>query len=142
MKKIITIRIVLAITILLMSQICYANTCLYYSYDATGNRTGRIAGTCRIANPQDSTIENHFEVDYGMSIYPNPASEGITISITNLGENDVAKLVLSDIQGKSLLVNPIHNKKHSIDLRKFSAGLYFLTVTLNKETLVYKIQKN
>ncbi|MDD2636366.1 MAG: HYR domain-containing protein [Bacteroidales bacterium] len=97
-----------------------SNTC---SYDITINST-------------DITTENIS----GLSIYPNPAKDKITIQDKNLVINN---LTLTDINGKyiSIFANK-ENTNYHLDISKLSSGIYFLNIeTRDKANLKYKIIK-
>ena len=131
----------LILVLIFLSSYTKAQPCRLYSYDQAGNRYSRIAANCRLASPNDSLKEQYLKMDYGLSIFPNPTSEGFNVQIINLKEDDKATLYLSDVQGKLILTKEQVLSQNFIDLKNLSSGLYYLRVVINKEQLVYKIQK-
>jgi endonuclease I len=66
-------------------------------------------------------------------IYPNPASEAITIDLNGIS-SDKAVITISDISGKI-----IHDKDYSgtsatIDVKNYASGLYIITIRAENKT--------
>lgn len=76
--------------------------------------------------------------NFGLSIYPNPANEWINV------ENKTGQILnyeISDVLGKTVLSGPLMMGTSTIDVAKFSKGLYFLK-TGKDGNQVMKIVKN
>jgi hypothetical protein len=86
---------------------------------------------------RESTLSiNEFD-QAGITIYPNPTSDRITINSEN---NQINSIMISDIGGKIIYSNDqIESISTDIDLSSFSDGMYF--VTLNN-SITNKIIKN
>lgn len=61
-----------------------------------------------------------------IKIYPNPATDKITIALNNEGSYTAA---LSTIEGKTIFTKDITATNNTISVNNFEAGIYFLTVT-------------
>ncbi|PLX13314.1 MAG: hypothetical protein C0598_03910 [Marinilabiliales bacterium] len=74
-----------------------------------------------------------------VNCYPNPASSKINIDIVNsTGQTDV---VLFDLYGHVLLRKEFFNKIVSLDLARFSNGLYILKISNENKSCLKKIIK-
>ncbi len=71
-----------------------------------------------------------------ISIYPNPVQN--QIHIKSIAE---AKVILTDITGKTLLSTVNNNGNMQIDLSNYPRGVYFITIVENKLTITKKIIK-
>ncbi|MEI6312383.1 MAG: fibronectin type III domain-containing protein [Bacteroidota bacterium] len=67
-----------------------------------------------------------------LSIYPNPANTEATLSYTLEHESDVMNIQVLDAQGKVMITdqiaNPTMSGSYTINLNKYSAGVYFVKV--------------
>ena len=70
-------------------------------------------------------------------LYPNPAEDIVNIRLDKTGQYNV---VLSDINGRQLTTKNINTLSNdfAIDVRNYSRGLYFLTLTNSEYTLTQK----
>lgn len=59
------------------------------------------------------------------TVFPVPADQAITIV---LNEQTTAEIVITDVQGNTILVQQTNGMKHTIDTSSFVAGIYFLSV--------------
>ncbi len=74
-----------------------------------------------------------------VNCYPNPALSTINIDIINsVGQTDV---VLFNLHGQELISMQLRNNKASIDLSKYSDGLYFLKISSGNKYHIEKIIK-
>ncbi|MEO8148619.1 MAG: SBBP repeat-containing protein [Bacteroidia bacterium] len=74
-----------------------------------------------------TAIEN-FTNDNGISVYPNPASELITISYPSLVNKNV-QITITDVTGKTVYATiKLPGEKLSVDTKKFADGIYFVQV--------------
>ncbi|MBL0104927.1 MAG: T9SS type A sorting domain-containing protein [Bacteroidetes bacterium] len=65
------------------------------------------------------------ELDGGISVYPNPAQNKITVD-AGVAKNLIVRLI--DVQGRILIATPIAESKHTFDLTGFAKGVYSLQV--------------
>jgi spore germination protein YaaH/PKD repeat protein len=87
------------------------------------------------------TVNNNLTVDelsiQEPFVYPNPTSDFIFIQ--NILEN--SQIILTDINGKTLHKAELCDKNHTIDLRKFEAGMYMLEIHSENSERKYKVVK-
>jgi hypothetical protein len=77
----------------------------------------------------------------GVIIFPNPASERITIEIPE--DMPATSLRIVDVTGKPVAVVPkIQPGLNSISINKYSKGIYFLYLTIDEKTAVHKLIKD
>tara|TARA_Y100001968_G_C19168896_1_gene624624 strand:+ start:96 stop:587 length:492 start_codon:yes stop_codon:yes gene_type:complete len=94
---------------------------------------------------QDSyqiTQLNDLNTNFDISIFPNPTSDHIYIDY-NI-DNARADLFIKDIRGATIYysLDFSTNKRQTLDISKFSSGVYVLEIILNsKNKIVYQIQK-
>jgi hypothetical protein len=75
-----------------------------------------------------------------ITIYPNPFSEDFTIDLTKI--NAIKNVTVTDVTGKELLnIDKINSSTFNIKTNNWDNGIYFITVTTNKEILTQKIIK-
>lgn len=88
-----------------------------------------------ITNNKQSEYFNSKEV----LIYPNPANSYVTIQY-NKSQAVQYLLTLRDTRGQEVLSEKVvFNKVYNMDLNNIKGGIYFLTLTNNKEQVVKKI---
>lgn len=68
-------------------------------------------------------------------MYPNPASDKLTISLTTAGENEIA---IYDITGKEVYRTNTSSNEFALDLSKFQNGVYMVKVAEHVQKLVIK----
>lgn len=71
-----------------------------------------------------------------ISVYPNPARESISLSISSnlLG----SRAVLSDVNGRRIMEVPLTSTLVTINLSKYSAGVYLLTTSKGQSFRIVK----
>jgi len=72
----------------------------------------------------------------GISIYPNPANNILHLEFA---ENNVQKLVISDIRGRNLFEKTKIHQNETIDLQEFSTGMYIFNIQTDKEIITTKV---
>ena len=78
-------------------------------------------------------------IKLNMSVYPNPVTDIVNIKAKNL--NDY-QLILSDVNGKQLLVKQVSNASSLLDLSNYRRATYYLSINQNGKLLkTYKIIK-
>jgi hypothetical protein len=74
-----------------------------------------------------------------ISIYPNPSSEHVTVSSTEL----IDSIEMIDLFGRSIFaLNNINDFKYNLDLSNFSNGNYILKVSSNSNSEFHSLIKN
>jgi len=127
-----------------------------YDYDAAGNRISRKVINLQSAPPvqQVAVAEDFPEVELvepeyfvdkvarmEMKIYPNPATERITLEISNWEDLQMGTFKLFSLSGQLLQEQPVHSPVTSISLAGLSKGAYILKVCMNNKTEDLKIIK-
>ena len=99
-----------------------------YSYDALGNRTAKRK-RIDVTSVPEVPRNNEFKV------YPNPAKEQVTIECpeSSIGQN----LIMADLNGRVILKREITSAKQALYLDGIAPGLYFISISGNKESMVY-----
>ena len=81
------------------------------------------------------------EITLTMSVYPNPTTAGVNLSIANYNSENIS-YQLFDLNGRSIQTNKIVEKETQISLDNLSNAIYLLTVSDNKKSLkTFKIIK-
>jgi Flp pilus assembly pilin Flp len=75
----------------------------------------------------------------GISIYPNPANDILHIDFT---ENNIQKLTMKSIEGKTMFEKTKINQNEIIDLSNYVKGVYIISLQTNKEIFTTKIVKD
>ncbi len=121
-----------------------------FTYDAVGNRVLRQYTAQRVMN--DTTKNNddakQIAAQYGISVYPNPSTNGdavnvkISLPASNSAETETATISLLDNTGKLLFTQKQTTvSSNQIDLSKYTAGVYYVKVMIDKKQLFYRIVK-
>ncbi len=74
-----------------------------------------------------------------LSLYPNPASDFLTIKQINIEPKEV---LIFDYLGKLLMRTQIDKKINTIDFSNFSKGIYLVKIVFENQVLVKKVIKN
>jgi hypothetical protein len=157
--------------LLFLPLFCIAQNPLprYFEYDDAGNRTVRkviplnpappappedsVASTSSATDLLQEEILESFEskksseyyvekiAQVEMKIYPNPATEKITLSIFNIENLQTGTLQLYTLNGQLLQTQPIHSETTTISLAGLAKGTYILKVQINEHTEDWKIIK-
>jgi len=156
MKRKITLLLWLCIPLFCLAQNPLPR---YYEYDAAGNRIVRKVielPKAPPAPPEDSMqygrdetrhvsatpkyyLEKLAQVE--MKIYPNPATEKITLAISNMENLQTGTLQLYNLNGQLIQTQPVLSATNEISLAALSKGTYILKVQINEKTENWKIIK-
>ncbi len=74
--------------------------------------------------------------DYGFQIYPNPASDELSVSFQ---KNISGTISLCDLKGRIILTQNITGTENFISLKNISAGIYFVKVGNEMEVGIKKV---
>ena len=78
------------------------------------------------------------ELDIKIGLYPNPAIQKATLTLSTWP----AEIVISDTSGKILVLETINTNKFELDLTELSGGLYFYSVSSGGEQVKGKLIVN
>jgi hypothetical protein len=109
------------------------------NFAKTGNTSNFLAGslvtTGDSCNPLSTTS---FNLDQTVNLYPNPTNGSVRISLPT---KETSKIAVYDINGR-LLIQTIKNEENfSLDLSKYSAGIYILKMEIKGREFIRKIIK-
>lgn len=85
-------------------------------------------------------IDEHPEMSLQFSVYPNPTSDILTLSITNFSSSGL-NYSLFDVNGRMIESKKISESQTSIDMKSQQSAIYFVKITNNKEIKTFKIIK-
>jgi len=103
-------------------------------YIATGGR-GIIYGKDNTVSASNLEIENH-----ATKVYPNPATNQLTVEFQKRISYESAILTLSDISGRNVCNRTISNMATvQLDVSKIAKGLYFLNILQGTENQTTKV---
>jgi len=96
-------------------------TITFIATDSSGNEN-----MCSFEVEVQVLVLNDNELNKGLSIYPNPSSNMVTVnSKTDL----LTSISIFDINGKQILdINTINSETKTLDISNFSNGIYFMTI--------------
>lgn len=82
---------------------------------------------------------NDFEISSRLKVYPNPATNNVTIDLKEL---DNSSLEVLDINGRLLFTQKLSNTSNSINIDNLSSGMYLFKVNSNQGSATSKVIKN
>ena len=169
MKKILSI-FCLCLPLFCMAQISLENLVRQYEYDAAGNRVLRKVIDLSLPQfappaPSDSMTNDELSMtnddsltadrspqtaDYfveriaqtEIKIYPNPATERITLEIAGWETLQTGVFKLFTLNGQLLQEHPVHAAATEVSLSGLAKGTYILKVHINNQIEDWKIIKN
>ena len=136
------------LTLLIM---CWASTALaqqsiHYTYDATGNRTGRSIFNLMIREMDESEDEqnntnNRMTSDWKVIAAPNPTHGLVQVLIRSLREFGQCTLTLADSMGRIVLTVNTSQTLTTLDMTALADGLYLLRADIDGTLAAVKIIK-
>ncbi len=120
----------------------------YSSFSDTGNTPVADIGSTLLVDDvqfesQPTGIKPVLLANNSILIYPNPASNQLTINCDQLSINEIR---LANVLGQTLIektyADGISGLKENIDVSNLSSGLYFITITSGNTTSTGKIMVN
>jgi hypothetical protein len=75
-----------------------------------------------------------------LSVYPNPATDKISIEISVVTEQSILTIV--NVEGQELIKQKITDRKTQVDISSLPPGIYFLKITGERMAQVEKIIRN
>lgn len=127
-------KLLLLIIFFISCHYSFAQIARRYTYDESGKRIRRDVMVFRIDG--DST-----QPDYGINVYPNPASNEINVSISNLPKDAKVMIQLLDNSGKKILELKKPLQQETINMKKFASGIYYLHIMINDDKKIYRVVK-
>lgn len=105
-------------------------------YEGSQNYTNHSINSIQVSTPVLSA--NSFESNSKFNVYPNPASNNITLELLT---DEFSILEVYDVSGKFLFNQVLTQKVNSINIEKLSGGIYFFKVNSNNSIATNKIIK-
>jgi hypothetical protein len=132
-------KLILSLSVLLLSITLTANAQIFYSYDAAGNRIKAytIEEEKNETKINDRTFNDSL-IRNNVRIYPNPTVNTLIISPKN---EVLYTCKIYDIQGK-LMIERVAQTVLEISLSEFKQGTYFVEVEYNGNKASWKVIKN
>jgi hypothetical protein len=123
-------------------SVCYSIGQVFYS-TSTGTNGSVAQG---VSQPFEisivSGIDETLNISFQCSVYPNPASNFLTLKFENLKSANLSYQIY-DLRGKLLALKQVVANETIIDMSDLSPATYFLRIIQdNKEMKVFKINKN
>ena len=103
-----------------------------YEFEVYGTATG--ARTALAANDAKAALTGE------VTVFPNPANSKVTVQLGQYGTAG-SQLMLSNGQGKTLFNEPVQGAERTLDLARYPAGLYLLTLSNESGRVTRKITK-
>ncbi len=142
-------RILLSIFVILLAANTYGQNHEYtYTYDAAGNRTGRMMVKSAFF-PSDllKDLESKLPLtdeeitEPKIIVYPNPTDGHIVIEVTCWPENVALRMLIIDTSGRILVKKSDCSSTESFDISAQPNGIYFLRVDGGNFSHSWKIMK-
>jgi hypothetical protein len=109
-----------------------------YTSTANGDYYVQITkGTCVVSSVCETLLGNsNFEINSGLSIYPNPSK-----GIFNISIQEDANVTVNDILGKVIYTNKVKAGNNTIDISNYQSGMYLLNITNENGSATKKLMK-
>jgi len=136
-------RFLFIITAIVVTINAFSQT-VYFSYDASGNRTARWLEVKEVKQTETDTTEfllpaiGADELLSEVKVYPNPVQHELHIDISHLGDV-TATGHLCDISGRPVLSFENLTAANTLNLESLAPGTYLLRVECKEERRVWKI---
>jgi hypothetical protein len=107
---------------------------------AVGNYRGGITIYTSSEEVKTAAIQQVQKTFINCSLYPNPANDEITISLTGVSEHDMVRLDVEDVLGRTLISTSVENyhSKVSLSISQLPVGIYFCRVQAGNNFVVRK----
>ena len=102
----------------------------YYNTNLIHNCSDLVTSVIDISKPK-----------MGIMVYPNPASNKITVSFSNLSDLQNTTISIFNIQGQLLLQKSVKQQQTELNISTFAKGIYVVKVNNNKNNMVSKFVK-
>lgn len=121
----------------------------FYAIINAVNNTGSVGGDAVSSSTQvtlqKSASVSNTNLETAVTVYPNPATDVITIDTKNITSGDV-KVQVADLRGKVIVAQTTtannNTMSTSIDCSKWAAGMYYVIISKGTETKVVPVVKH
>jgi photosystem II stability/assembly factor-like uncharacterized protein len=116
-------------------------TSVFFTDANTGYAVGDSGVILKTTNGGGSTtgIANQTQIVNSLKIYPNPASDKITVEISS--NPSKSELSILNINGQELITGQITESRTQLDISNLSEGVYFVRLTGEKTVQLGKFVK-
>lgn len=94
-----------------------------------------LDGTSLIDVCQLTSIQFENNTEFKVKIYPNPASDEITIELNESVNNKQLSFEIYDVKGAILLKDKISSKQNKVPVHSLIRGTYFIKVTMKDQII-------
>jgi hypothetical protein len=103
--------------------------CHIIGMDSLGNPVTRVKGFTMTVKLADLTTGlPNYHSDASVTVFPNPANDALTVSLSNFNTAENAILSIYSIEGRLLLKENLLKDKTTIDIRAFAKGMYLMQI--------------
>lgn len=117
-----------------------SNSLIIYENNNPGDFISSVARYSATFRPSNLGIDDGAPSAYSFKVYPNPATNTVTISGT-IEKSGSTILSVYSVQGQLLLQRKISQDKTQIDISSFSPGLYLFKLGKGKNSSVRQVIK-
>ncbi len=136
----------LILLIMCVAKTTFAQQSIHYTYDATGNRTGRSIFSLMLRETDESdeeqrNTESRMTGEWKVIAAPNPTHGLVQVHIQGLHEFNNCILTLIDVTGRTALTETTSQRLVTLDMTALADGLYLLRADIDGTIVVVKIIK-
>ena len=119
-----------------------------YAYDNSGNRTSRTVTVSKgLLSESDSSKINTEKIteqvgEQSIVVYPNPVREEVNVELTGFDESLDGSITLIDQGGRLIINQPQISTRNTINLSRYSKGIYFMIIKIGTNQTKYTIIRN
>jgi hypothetical protein len=138
---------ILILLLLLATTICAQS--VTFTYDNAGNRTARVItmppkskSPVAPQEPEEEIIPfSDMIAEQAIRIYPNPTDGILVVEIEGYTDEIKAEFRLMDMSGSLISAGKATTGYNTLDLSRQATGIYLLQITINGESVVWRIIK-
>lgn len=144
MKKETILKSMMLAFMMMSATGAHAQTMIYYTYDACGNRVSRSTTIMltRSATMEQETVSETLNPVKKVYIKQHPTIDRVIINVDGWTSETVASISIYNISGYRQYQGSIKQAVTEIDLTTYAPGNYILQVTTDDNKYTWKIIKN
>ena len=98
---------------------------------------GVVDGSGVVTSPKNAATEQEQTQTYELTLYPNPTSSEMTVTLNNT-DVKIEKIEVLNIYGKSVSLHPVNQFFGTLKMNDLVKGIYILKVYLDNKDVVYR----